>query len=739
MLSLRHGVLLGWLVASLVGAAPPVADSLLPNAGFEQATKESTWPDGWTHPKTGGTWKAENGNHFLRLRSGSPGETVMLFQQVVIPGTARALELTWRERITDLQVGRQAWFDARIMMDFTDAQGKKLPAPPAPYTRKSTAGWVDRSARFLVPEGARTLDFMPALLQVERGTFDLDDLVLRPIDPGPLQAAATAEAAAKQEKEAKQAEARRAKASKVALPGGSLVTNGDFETDAKGRGWPDDWGHAKGGTWEKEDGNHFLRLTAPAPGQLIVLYRAIDLPAGVKALQLTWRQRVTNLQPGREPYYDARIMLDFKDASGKKLSGAPSPPYTRSDTKGWVEKSTKFLVPENALSLELMPALFQVERGTFDLDDIVLKPADPAELVAEAKARAEEEKRSYVPPEAPNQARWPSELHVQGNQVLDSKGRPVWLQGVNAGGLESLAVDRHVMKSAQVAVDEWKANIIRLPINEAFWFGKTSLQKDGGAAYRENIDRIVTLVANRGAYLLLDLHRFRAPKQEHAEFWKDAAAHFQNHPAVLFDLFNEPHGIDWPVWKSGGFVSEKKEGVDESTFLTEEEKIKNNAGFHSIGMQALVDAVRGTGARNIVLASTLFWSNDLTGVANGYALEDKTGNGIMYAWHNYNWHKGWEAKVLPVAAKYPVLVGEVGADTHKMSFIPEQDQEDPYTWVPDMLGFIQKYKLHWTGWCFHPKATPVMISDWDYTPTPYWGAFAKEALAGKKFELKHTR
>jgi hypothetical protein len=135
----------------------------------------------------------------------------------------------------------------------------------------------------------------------------------------------------------------------------------------------------------------------------------------------------------------------------------------------------------------------------------------------------------------------------------------------------------------------------------------------------------------------------------------------------------------------------------------------------------------------------VFWCNDLTGVVDGYALEDKTGNGIMYSWHTYNWHTGWAKKVLPAAEKYPIFLGEVGADVKKMDFIPADAQEDPHTWVPDMLGFIQKYKINWTGWCFHPRATPVMISDWDYTPTAFWGEYAKKALAGEKYELKKMR
>ena len=83
--------------------------------------------------------------------------------------------------------------------------------------------------------------------------------------------------------------------------------------------------------------------------------------------------------------------------------------------------------------------------------------------------------------------------------------------------------------------------------------------------------------------------------------------------------------------------------------------------------------------------------------------------------------------------EHPILLGEVGADARKMDFMPHEIQEDADTWSPAMLGAIQKYKLHWTGWCFHPKASPRMILDWDYTPTPFWGQLAKDALAGKQF------
>lgn len=522
----------------------------------------------------------------------------------------------------------------------------------------------------------------------------------------------------------------------VPLP--SLLANSSLETDSDADNWPDQWPQPKGGgSWEIEDGNHFIRMTSREPGSLIMLYKEASIPAGTQALQLTWRWRVSNLKVGIKPWFDARILFEFTDASGKKVPPQPSPAYSRGTKDQWVKGSHRFLVPEGATTLKFMPALFNVASGTLDIDDLVLQPTDPAALEAAAKLKEEEARLRYVAPEEPNPAKWPQELHVQGNRLVDPSGKEVWLQGLNAGNLETLPHDQQVVKSVVVGIDEWKSNAIRLPVKEEFWFGRSAVQKDGGQGYRDTVDKIVILAANRGAYLILDLHRFRAPKAEHAEFWKDAAARYKNHPAVLFDLFNEPHGISWQVWRDGGWVGEKK-GADESAFLTDEEK-KKNQGFESVGMQALIDAVRSTGAKNIVIAGGLGWAGDLSGVVNGYELKDDTGNGIMYSWHQYNWHKGWAKTVLPVAAIHPILVGEVGADTHKMDFIPHKIQEDPYTWVPDMLGFIQKHRLNWTAWCFHPKATPVLISDWKYTPTPFWGQFAKDALAGKQFEMKAMR
>ncbi|EIQ01235.1 endoglucanase [Opitutaceae bacterium TAV1] len=522
-----------------------------------------------------------------------------------------------------------------------------------------------------------------------------------------------------------------------------VITNGDFSKPDAAGDWPAGWGKPKSGasSWETDPdtGKRFVRMASTTPGEMVMMYSRHKIPPGTKALELSFDWRVTGLKKGDAPWFDARLIYEFLDAGFNKVQGKPGPSYRGSDTQGWETRTTRFLVPENAAVLVIMPALFNVKSGTMDITGIEARPTGTAELDAAAAQRAAEAKARYVPPEEPKPANWPKELRVEGTKIVDADGREIWLQGLSTSGLETIPQDMQPLKSVVVGIEEWKANVIRMPVNESHWFGRNAFQKGDSKEFREKIDQLVTLAANRGAYLIIDLHRFRAPRAEHAEFWTDVATRYKNHPAVIFELFNEPHGISWEIWRNGGFIGEKQKPGDEDAFLDKDELKKTNQGFESVGMQALVKAVRDTGARNLILAGGLAWSYDLTGITDGYALDDLGGNGIVYGWHVYNWHKGWEKNMMAAAKKYPILVGEFGADIKKMNFIPLEAQEDPYTWVPDMFGFLQKHRLHYTAWCFHPRATPVLISDWLYTPTPFYGVFAKRALAGEKFELKKTR
>jgi endoglucanase len=516
--------------------------------------------------------------------------------------------------------------------------------------------------------------------------------------------------------------------------GPSLLSNSDFSSATKNPNWPDDWGHAPGISYESENGMHYLHLVQQQPGKMLMAYREMPIPAGVKGVKITIRARTSGIVHGKQNYMDARAIFHWMDSSRKPVKGDPPVIDFGAKDSGWTDRSITAVVPDGAVKLVLMPALFMVNAGTLDFATIRVTGLDDTAVAsmkdaADAKAKKDAEHAAIIAQELSKPAITP-EIKVSGNRLVTADGKDVWLQGVNIVPMGwSAAGEGTVAWSTYVAIHDWHANVIRLEVMDSFWFGKGrgDMTANDPEAYRALADTAIKIAAANNAYVVLDLHRFLTPDESCVAFWKDAAARYKNNPAVLFDIFNEPHDTSWDVWQKGGPVELKqKDGTTQT--------------IQSVGMQALVDAVRGTGAHNIIVAGGLGYAYDLTGVLNGYALDDKGGNGIMYATHFYNWHGGWAKHFMGVAAKYPIFIGETGADIKKMNFIPANQQEDPYTWAPDAIGFIQKNHLNWTAFSFHTRATPVMLLDMDnYTPTPFWGQFVKDALAGKQFDMKRER
>lgn len=524
--------------------------------------------------------------------------------------------------------------------------------------------------------------------------------------------------------------------------GPSLLSNGDFALSSKEAGVPDDWGRLpQGVTWEEEGSIHFLRFQLPEPGKTVLVYRQIPIPSPAPpALELRTRVRYEDLKPGTKQWFDGRIMANFKDAEGKTIKARYPAPAFRGTSKGWVERSVFFEVPKGASTLEIMPCLFQAKSGTLDFAAIQVFPARADQVPAPPPPPPVYLSETLVPKD---RKALPPELHVKGNKITTLEGKEVWLQGLCLDSMEWAGKGEKIEQSVPVAIEQWKSNVIRLPVRNDFWFGRGPWQKRewGGLDYRKEVDSVVAAAAARGAYVVLDLHCFGAPNETHVEFWKDAATRYKNHPAVIFEIYNEPHSMSWKVWRDGGsLVGEENKNALKAT-AENQQKLE---GTVATGMQTLIDTVRATGARNPIIAGGLAWGYDLSGVLNGYALDDKGGNGLIYSTHVYPWKKDWQEKFLNVAQKYPIFIGELGAPEkwEDFSFIPANERYEDlskHEWPPDMLGLIQKYKLHWTGFSFHPRCGPMVISDWNYTPTPYWGVFVKEALAGKQFEMKRMR
>lgn len=163
----------------------------------------------------------------------------------------------------------------------------------------------------------------------------------------------------------------------------SLIPNGDFETDKDANGAPDGWPSA-GPTiaWQNEGGNHYLRLQVAEPRKPAMVYRSLDLKPEDKAFEFSFRVRYDGIKPGAQPWFDGRIMVNFKDDQKKTVKGGPGHPNFRGSNAQWQQKTIRFTVPEGAKVLEIMPTLFQAEAGTLDLDDLRLVRIDPAAVPA---------------------------------------------------------------------------------------------------------------------------------------------------------------------------------------------------------------------------------------------------------------------------------------------------------------------------------------------------------------------
>ena len=332
---------------------------------------------------------------------------------------------------------------------------------------------------------------------------------------------------------------------------------------------------------------------------------------------------------------------------------------------------------------------------------------------------------------AASPARLP-QLHTHGNQILDSNGKPVRLCGVNTACMEwSSDGEGHILDTVRVAIHDWNVNIIRLPLSQDRWFGVAPEQKDKGEAYQALVQKVVDYCATSGCYVLLDLHwndcnqwgsnigQHVMPDMNSVTFWRSCARAYRNNPAVLFDLYNEPHNISWDIWLKGGVISETNgAGARQGRFVPRK--------YITPGMQSLLDTVRNEGANNVIVCGGLDWAYDLSGFLKGYALKDTYGNGVIYACHAYN-NKGesvdkWLSHLDAARPKIPVIMSEFGDQGRGAN------ANKPTPWIARVVAEMDLRKSNYIAWDLHPAASPCLIANWDYKPTPSFGEVVLASL-----------
>ncbi len=318
-------------------------------------------------------------------------------------------------------------------------------------------------------------------------------------------------------------------------------------------------------------------------------------------------------------------------------------------------------------------------------------------------------------------------LHAVGNQLVDGAGNRVLLHGLDHSGAEYSCVegagifDGPADEAMVDAMAAWRVNVVRLPLNEDCWLSLNGVSDSlSGPTYQKAIEDYVALLHSRNFYVILDLHwtapgSYQAIDQQpmadldHApDFWRSVATAFQDDPAIIFDVFNEPY-IDfenartsdpWDCWQNG------------CTIVASDQPVTGE--WAAAGMQQLVDAVRSTGATQLILAGGLDYANDLT----GWLAHRPNDFNIAASFHNYNFtpcntQECWERTILPLAANAPLITGEIGEDDCGHHYI------DRY------MAWADSLQLSYLGWTWNAwgGCGDVLIKDWDGTPTDYGAGY----------------
>jgi hypothetical protein len=179
-------------------------------------------------------------------------------------------------------------------------------------------------------------------------------------------------------------------------------------------------------------------------------------------------------------------------------------------------------------------------------------------------------------------------------------------------------------------------------------------------------------------------------------FWSEVATEYRDDPHVLFELFNEPHGISWDLWLNGGTMA-------------------NGSVVH--GMQEMYNVVRAAGATNLVLVGGLNWAFELADVP----LHRVLGNNIVYVTHPYNFPgkqpKDWDRAFGALAATDPIIATEFG------------NYDCTTGYYQAFVDYARIHKISWTAWAWYPSGCgfPSIIADSKGTPNAP-GVVVKAAL-----------
>ncbi|HEX8917663.1 MAG TPA: cellulase family glycosylhydrolase [Chloroflexota bacterium] len=356
-------------------------------------------------------------------------------------------------------------------------------------------------------------------------------------------------------------------------------------------------------------------------------------------------------------------------------------------------------------------------------------------------------------------------ISVSGNRLVDANGNTVVLRGVNRSGTEYACIqgwgifdndggttpgDTPTNDDAQAPLmQSWGANEVNLGINEDCWLNINGVPSAyGGANYINAITHEVATLESYNMYPVISLFweapgttkatdQTAMPDNDHAPaLWQSIANTFKNDPRVIFRLKEEPYPAGntdgasaWQCWKNGD-VQYAANGS-----LTPVSSTANcSEGYKAVGMQSLINIIRGTGATNVIQVPGVEYANSMThfldttyrvtdtlpnpqlmGVADIYPVGNICGSPTCY-----------NSEYAPVIQQMPFLAGEFGESVDGKTCTT--------TNVDALMQWFDQHGAGYSGWSWDTWGGCLQLISSYSTGAPYgnWGTDYHNHLTSMK-------
>ena len=218
--------------------------------------------------------------------------------------------------------------------------------------------------------------------------------------------------------------------------------------------------------------------------------------------------------------------------------------------------------------------------------------------------------------------------------IVDQYGKPFQMRGASTHGVQWFP--EYINKGAmQTLRDEWGVNLLRMACYVTQYNGYT---QGGQSLIDSKIVEGVQAAKELGMYVIVDWHIHEenphTTKTVAEQFFKKYATLYKDYDNVIFEICNEPTGVQWYTG-----------GNDLYSYC------KDIAGI-----------IRDCGSKALIVCGTNNWSQDVEDVAKK-PLKDDGFKDIMYTFHFYSGthYEDKRQKVrTAVAAGTPIFVTEFG-------------------------------------------------------------------------------